>query len=125
MRVTTGTVVNGRIEVPGEEFAEGVVVTILAPEDRETFTLGPEAEADLLEAVAEADRGELVSEKELWRGVGRGLARGFPLPFPRRALREIRKVSEWWDLNRPAAPGAFHEALEKALQLISTQPNIG
>jgi hypothetical protein len=72
MRVTTGTVVNGRIEVPGEEFAEGVVVTILAPEDRETFTLGPEAEAVLLEAIAEADRGELVSEKELWRELRRG-----------------------------------------------------
>lgn len=48
-----------------------------------------------------------------------------PLQFTRRALREIREVSEWWDLNRPAAPEAFREALEKALQLISTQPNIG
>jgi len=72
MRVTTGTVVNGRIEVPGEELAEGVAVTILAPEDRESFTLGPEAEADLLEAIAEADRGELVSEEELWREFRKG-----------------------------------------------------
>jgi hypothetical protein len=41
MRVTTGRVVNGKIEVPDEEFAEGMVVTILAPEDSVTFTLGP------------------------------------------------------------------------------------
>lgn len=71
MRVTTGTVVNGKIEVPGEGFAEGLVVTILAPEDRETFTLGPEAEAALLAAIEEADRGELISEEELWRELGR------------------------------------------------------
>jgi hypothetical protein len=71
MRVTTGKVVNGKIEVPGEVFTEGMVVTILAQEDRETFTLGPEAEADLLAAIEEADRGELLSEEEFWREVRR------------------------------------------------------
>jgi hypothetical protein len=45
MRVTTGRVVNGKIEVSDEELAEGMVVTILAPEDQGTFILGPEAEA--------------------------------------------------------------------------------
>jgi plasmid stabilization system protein ParE len=53
------------------------------------------------------------------------LSARLPLQFTRRALREIREVSDWWDLNRPAAPEAFREALEKAFQLISTQPNIG
>jgi hypothetical protein len=72
MRVTTGTVVNGRIEIPGEDLAEGTVVTILAPEDRESFTLGPEAEADLLEAIAEADRGNFISGDELLRELRRG-----------------------------------------------------
>jgi len=71
MRVTTGRVVNGKIEVPDEAFAEGLVVTILAPEDRGTFTLGPEAEAALLEAIAEADRGELISGDELLRELRR------------------------------------------------------
>ena len=71
MRVTTGRVVNGRIEVPGEDFAEGMVVTILAPEDRGTFTLGPEAEAALLAAIEEAGHGELLSEEELWRELRR------------------------------------------------------
>jgi hypothetical protein len=40
---------------------------ILASEDRETFTPGPEAEAALLAAIEETDLGELVSEEELWR----------------------------------------------------------
>ena len=40
-------------------------VTILAREDRERFTLGPEAEAELLEAIEEADRGEFISGDEL------------------------------------------------------------
>ena len=69
MRITTGKVVSGKIEVPGENFTEGMVVTILALEDRETFTLGPEAEADLLAAIQEADRGGLLSEEEFWRGL--------------------------------------------------------
>ena len=71
MRVTTGTVVNGRIEIPGENFAEGTVVTILAPEGRESFTLGPEAEAELLLAIEEADRGEFISGDELFRELHR------------------------------------------------------
>lgn len=67
MRITTGRVVNGKIEVPDEELAEGMVVTILAPEDLGTFTLGPEAEAALLASIEEADRGEVISGEELRR----------------------------------------------------------
>ena len=67
MRITTGTVVNGKIEVPDEELAEGLVVTILAPDDRSVFTLGPEAEAALLASIHEADRGETISGEELLR----------------------------------------------------------
>lgn len=64
MRVTTGRVVNGRIEVPDEELSEGMIVTILAPEECRTFTLGPEAEAALLASIEEADRGEAISGDE-------------------------------------------------------------
>lgn len=71
MRVTTGTVVNGKIEVEEDDLAEGLVVTILAPENRETFTLGPEAEAELMAALAEADRGDFLTEEELWQELGR------------------------------------------------------
>jgi hypothetical protein len=71
MRVTTGRVVNGKIEVPGEELAEGMVVTILAPEDLGTFTLGPEAEAALLASIEEGDRGEVISGEELLQDLRR------------------------------------------------------
>ncbi|HVT19526.1 MAG TPA: hypothetical protein VHQ90_25515 [Thermoanaerobaculia bacterium] len=71
MRVTTGTVINGKIEVTGEDLAEGTVVTILAPEDEETFSLGAEAEAALLTSIQEADRGEVISGDELLRELRR------------------------------------------------------
>lgn len=71
MRVTTGRVVNGKIEVPDEELTEGMVVTILTPEDRGAFTLGPEAEAALLASIEEADRGEVISREELFRELRR------------------------------------------------------
>jgi plasmid stabilization system protein ParE len=48
-----------------------------------------------------------------------------PLQITRRASREIRSASEWWDENRPAAPDAFRDAIEKAFELIRTQPNMG
>ena len=71
MRVTTRRVVNGKIEVPDEELTEGMVVTILAPEDQGTFTLGPEAESALLASIEEADRGEVISGEELLRELRR------------------------------------------------------
>lgn len=72
MRVTTGRVVAGRIEVPGESFAEGEAVTVLVPEGDETFTLTSEEEAALLAAMAEGDRGDVVSVEEFFRHPERG-----------------------------------------------------
>ena len=60
MRVSTGKVV---VERPPLE--EGATVTILGPEDAETFELGPAEEAALLAAIAEADRGEFVGGDEV------------------------------------------------------------
>ncbi len=64
MRVTIGKVVDGRIEVAGESFAEGLTVTILAPEGDEGFELEADDEANLLAAIAESDRGEVISAEE-------------------------------------------------------------
>jgi peptide subunit release factor 1 (eRF1) len=66
-----GRVVNGKVEVE-EALDEGTVVTILASEDRETFALGPEAEAALFAAIEEADQGKVVSGEEVLRGLRRG-----------------------------------------------------
>lgn len=48
-----------------------------------------------------------------------------PIQVTRRAAREIRTASEWWDKNRPAAPDAFRDAIQRAFELIRTQPSIG
>jgi hypothetical protein len=72
MRVTTGTVVDGKVELPGETLAEGTVVTVLAPENAETFTLGPDAEAALLAAIEEAETGRWISGEEVLRGLRKG-----------------------------------------------------
>ncbi len=65
MRLVTGTVVNGKIIVEGEPLPEGMVVTILAREAQETFEVPPELEAELLESIAEADRGDTISADRL------------------------------------------------------------
>lgn len=65
MQLATGTVVGGKIVVEGEPLPEGAVVTILAREADETFDIPAELEAELLESIAEADRGETISAAEL------------------------------------------------------------
>jgi hypothetical protein len=65
MQLATGIVVKGKIIVDGEPFPDGTVVTILAREAHETFEVPPELEAELLESIAEADRGETISADEL------------------------------------------------------------
>jgi len=58
VRVATGRVVDGKIVVDGEVLEEGTVVTVLAADDEESFTLSPDQEQALRLAIAEADRGE-------------------------------------------------------------------
>jgi hypothetical protein len=67
MRVTTGKVVGGRIVVEGEALAEGTTVTVMVPEDEQGFALGPEEEAELLAAMEQIRRGEVVDGDELIR----------------------------------------------------------
>lgn len=65
MKVATGRVVGGKVVLEGEPLAEGSVVTVVAREDDETFEVSPEEERALLEAIAQADRGQVVSWDEL------------------------------------------------------------
>jgi hypothetical protein len=64
MRATTGKVVEGKVVVEGLPLEEGAVVTVLASEAEEAFSLSPEEEAELLLSIEEADRGETVSLEE-------------------------------------------------------------
>lgn len=43
----------------------------------------------------------------------------------RRAARQIREADAWWKNNRPTAPDAIGEELERAFAFISQQPGIG
>ena len=61
MQVATGRVVGGKIVVEGEPWVEGSVVTVVARDDEETFDVSPGEERALLEAIAQADRGQVVS----------------------------------------------------------------
>ena len=52
---------------------EGETVTVLAPERDETFTLTSEDEAALVAAMAEGDRGDVVSVDEFFRYLERAI----------------------------------------------------
>lgn len=60
MRITTGKVRDGAIDLEGEVLPEGTIVTVIAPDDEEAFELGPNEEADLIAAMEEADRDQTV-----------------------------------------------------------------
>lgn len=42
-----------------------------------------------------------------------------------RAASQIRKASEWWLINRPAAPNAIAADFGEAVALLAEQPGIG
>jgi len=65
MLITSGRVNGGRIELTGETLPDGITVTILAPENGETFTATPDEEARLLDAIAEAERGDFAEATTL------------------------------------------------------------
>jgi plasmid stabilization system protein ParE len=50
-----------------------------------------------------------------------------PLPIEITALaaRHIRSAEAWWRANRPAAPNAVHDELQRVFALIARQPRIG
>ena len=66
MQVATGKVVAGKVVVDGLSLSEGEIVTVLTQEAELAVHLSPEEEAELLEAIAEADGGETISADELF-----------------------------------------------------------
>ncbi len=71
MRIATGKIVAGKVVLEGEPFEEGTAVAVIAADDSESFELSPEQEAELLEAIAEIDRGEFVDGADLLRSLKR------------------------------------------------------
>lgn len=66
MGIATGTVVAGKVQLEGVALPEGSIVTVLTPDSTGEVCLDAEDEAALLEAIAEADRGETVSPEDLF-----------------------------------------------------------
>ena len=71
MKIVRGKVVDGKIEVEGHPFAEGSKVAVCAFDSGEVYQLSPEEEAELLEAMAEIDRGEGRPVEEFLRELGK------------------------------------------------------
>jgi hypothetical protein len=65
MKIAIGKIVDGKVVLEGEPLAEGSVVTVVAREGDETFDVSPEEERALLAAIAQAERGEVVSWERL------------------------------------------------------------
>lgn len=65
MKVATGRVVGGKVVLEGEPLAEGAVVTVVARDDEDSFDVCAEEERGLLDAIAQADRGQVVTWDEL------------------------------------------------------------
>ena len=65
MNVTTGIVVDGKVVVEGESLAEGSTVTVVLRDNEEAFELTPGEEDELLDSIAQIERGEFVSGEQL------------------------------------------------------------
>jgi hypothetical protein len=66
MGIAAGTVVSGKVVIEGWDLPEGSTVTVLTPDATGAVHLTSAEEAELLEAIAEADRGETISAEELF-----------------------------------------------------------
>ncbi len=60
MRMASGRVIDGRVDLLGAELPEGASVTVLLSEGDETFEVDEETEKMLLESIAQCDRGQTV-----------------------------------------------------------------
>lgn len=71
MQVATGTVIAGRLVVEGLDLPDRETVIVLIRETEEEVYVSAEEEADLLEAIAEANRGATISAEELFARLDR------------------------------------------------------
>jgi hypothetical protein len=65
MKVISGTVVGGKVDVPTDVLAEGDRVAIVAAEPAELIELTPEQQAELVAAVEDIRQGRYVDGHEL------------------------------------------------------------
>ena len=66
MQIVTGTVVEGKVVLDGASLPDGTIVTVYAQESGLSVRLPPHLQAELEEAIDEADRDEGISGEELF-----------------------------------------------------------
>jgi hypothetical protein len=66
MQVVSGIVVEGKVVLNGASLPEGTVATVYAQEPGNVVRLPPRLQAELEEAIDEADREEGISAEELF-----------------------------------------------------------
>lgn len=66
MQIASGSIVSGKVVVDGLSLPEGMTVTVLARGDEVAVKLPPQQEAQLIDALDEADREEGISAEELF-----------------------------------------------------------
>jgi hypothetical protein len=71
MQIATATVIDGKLTVEGLDIPDGEMIVVLARETEKEVLLSPEDEAELLESIAEADRGETITAEELFARLDR------------------------------------------------------
>jgi len=67
MRIATGKVIGGKLELEGDSLEEGATVTVLVPESDETFELTTDELASLEDSLQQAARGQFVDAASLLR----------------------------------------------------------
>jgi len=67
MRLTSGTVVGGKVVVDDPPLPEGTRVTILAPENEGPIHLSAGEKVALMERIHDADRGDILDGEDLLR----------------------------------------------------------
>ena len=65
MQLATGTIVEGKVVLDGASLPEGTIVTILAKDSGAVVRLSPQLQAELEEAIAEADLAEGIAADDL------------------------------------------------------------
>lgn len=53
------------------------------------------------------------------------MTRPLQIKVSRNAQAQIEDAAAWWRENRPSAPGAVREDLERILSLLAVQPGMG
>ncbi len=65
MKISTGKVVSGKVELDGDPLPEGCVVTVLAPDGEEFFELTEEEETLLVDSIRQAEAGRVRSATDV------------------------------------------------------------